>query len=68
MQRLLLDYSQLEVLGRGNDLAGEIAGVEGRRDDDISVDNLLCHLAVGALLVVGDLRTYLSHCEPDEKK
>lgn len=47
--------AELEVLGGCNHLAREVTGVEGSGNDNICVDNFLCHLAVWALLVIGDL-------------
>lgn len=43
----------LEVLGLGQTLRGEVAGVEGRGDDDLRVNQLLVKGRVLALLVGG---------------
>jgi len=46
--------TELEVLGLGHDLLGEVGGVEGSGDEDVGVDNVLLELRLGSLLVVGD--------------
>lgn len=47
--------TDLEVLGLGDELASEVARVEGRGDEDLGVLDVLLEDAVRAFLVIGDL-------------
>ena len=48
--------ADFEVLRLGDELASEVARVEGCGDEDLGVLDVLLEDAVRALLVVGDLR------------
>ena len=42
--------AHLEILSRLDELGGEVTRVEGRRDEDIGVDNVLLEVRVLTLL------------------
>ena len=58
--------TDLEVLRLGDELAGEVARVEGRGDEDLGVLDVLLENTVRAFLVVGDLEKgqSLPRCVP----
>jgi hypothetical protein len=45
--------SELELLGLGQALSGQVTGVEGSGDDDLSIDELLVELGTLTVLVGG---------------
>lgn len=55
---------ELELLGLGETLSGEVTGVEGGGDDDFSVDELLVEGGVLALLVGGGHQGVTLFLEP----
>lgn len=53
--------TKLELLGLGDEVGGEVAGVEGGGDEDLCVGELLLEDRVLPLLVVGDDKPGISH-------
>lgn len=47
-------YTSLQVLGLGNPLLCDVSRVEGRRDDDVCIDNFLVKGRVCSFLVICD--------------